>query len=57
MGIGTRTVVQLALVGVGLLIWGYGQRIDDSRLTLVGMICFGVAAVLRFVKPREPREP
>ena len=48
-----RTQIQLALLAIGLIIWGYGQRIDDSRLTYVGLGFFAAAFVLRFFKRQE----
>lgn len=49
-----RTPIQLALLAVGLVVWAYGQRAGDSRLTYVGLAFFAVAVVLRFFKPRDP---
>jgi hypothetical protein len=49
-----RTEIQLALLFVGLVVWGYGQRIDDGRLRVVGIVLFGVATALRFFKKRDP---
>ena len=50
---GRRTLAQLALVFIGLFVWGYGARIDDSRITMAGLGCFAVAFVLRLLKPRN----
>lgn len=49
-----RTEIQLALLAVGLVVWGYGQRIDDDRLRAVGIVFFAVATALRFLKKRDP---
>jgi hypothetical protein len=49
-----RTEIQLALLFVGLVVWGYGQRIDDGRLRVVGIVLFGIATALRFFKKRDP---
>jgi len=49
-----RTEIQLALLVIGLVVWGYGQRIDDGRLRAIGIVLFGVATVLRFFKKRDP---
>ena len=56
-----RSVAQLALEFIGLVVWGYGARVNDERLTLVGIVCFALAVVLRFFKkkldePEGPRE-
>ena len=52
-----RTEIQLALLLMGLIVWGYGQRIDDLRLTWMGLGFFAVATLLRFVKKRPEQEP
>jgi hypothetical protein len=49
-----RTEVQLGILAVGLIVWGYGQRIDDQRLGYVGLACFAAAFLLRFLKKKEP---
>lgn len=49
-----RTPIQLALLAVGLVVWGIGARTDDTRLTVVGLGCFVGAFVLRFFKHRDP---
>jgi len=48
----SRTSGQLALLTVGVVVWGYGQRIDDNRLTWIGLAFFAAAVVLRLFKPR-----
>ena len=55
-----RTEAQLALLLMGVIIWGYGQRVEDNRLTWMGLAFFAVAAALRFFKRRAgdpPEEP
>jgi hypothetical protein len=49
-----RTEIQLALLVVGLAVWGYGQRIDDGRLRIVGIVLFAIATVLRFLRKNDP---
>ena len=49
-----RTEIQLALLVVGLVVWGYGQRIDDGRLMVVGIAFFAAATLLRLLKKRDP---
>ena len=49
-----RTEIQLALLVVGLVVWGYGQRIDDARLRVVGIVLFAIATALRLFKKRDP---
>jgi hypothetical protein len=48
-----RTAAQLALLFVGLVVWGYGSRVNDNRLTLLGLGFFAAATALRFLKKRE----
>jgi hypothetical protein len=50
----SRTQIQLALLAIGLIVWGYGQRIEDSRLTYIGLGFFAAAFALRFFKRKEP---
>lgn len=57
-----RTEAQLALLVIGVIVWGYGQRTDDDRLTWIGLAFFAGATVLRFLKrkaatPDEPPPP
>jgi len=48
--VGSRTTVQLALLAIGFVCWGYGQRIDDPPLRLVGIAFFAIATMLRFFR-------
>lgn len=52
-----RTQIQLALLVIGLVVWGYGQRIDDGRLRVVGIVFFGAATLLRLFKKRDTPLP
>ena len=47
-----RTVAQLALLTIGIIVWGYGSRVDDNRLTWIGIAFFAAAVVLRLLKNR-----
>ena len=49
---GPRTLAQIGLLAVGLIVWAYGQRMDDERLRWVGIGFFAAATVLRFLKKR-----
>ena len=51
-----RTEIQLALLVMGLIVWGYGQRSDDTHLTWIGVGFFAVATILRFFKKRPEQE-
>ena len=47
---GKRTTIQVALLVIGIIVWGYGQRIDDPSLRLVGIALFALATMLRFFR-------
>ena len=47
-----RTEIQIALLIVGILVWGYGQRTGSNVLQYVGIGFCAVATLLRFVKRR-----
>ena len=47
------TVAQLALAIIGIVVWGYGTRIGDSRVGWVGIVLLAAASLLRFVKGRR----
>ena len=51
-----RTEIQLALVLMGLIVWGYGQRTDNDRLTWIGIVFFALATALRFLKRRAQHD-
>ena len=51
-----RTEIQLALLLMGLIVWGYGSRVDDTRLTWIGLGLFAAATILRFLKKRPEPE-
>lgn len=54
--IGRRTEIQLALLVIGLVVWGYGQRVDDPVLRWIGIAFFAAATFLRFVKRKPPED-
>ena len=47
---------RVAVGAVGILVWAYGARVDDSTIRLVGIAFLVVALLLRFV-PRRPSAP
>lgn len=49
-----RTEIQLALAAIGLVVWGYGVRVDDPRREWIGIAFFAAATALRFFKKRPP---
>jgi hypothetical protein len=51
-----RTEAQLALLLIGVIVWGYGQRIEDNRLTWIGLAFFVAATALRFLKKKPDPE-
>jgi hypothetical protein len=52
----TRLVlIKLGLAATGILVWGYGTRIDNERMRLAGMIVLAVAVALRLL-PRSWRD-
>jgi hypothetical protein len=55
MSMDRRTTIQLAMLLVGLIVWGYGQRIEDPSLRLVGIAFFALATLLRFFRRSETR--
>jgi hypothetical protein len=48
-----RSIAQLALLVVGVIIWGYGARVNDEYLRWIGIGCFAAAFVLRLLKRKE----
>jgi hypothetical protein len=44
------TQLKLGLAAIGLILWGYGYRVDDPRLRLIGIGFLAAAVILRFVK-------
>ena len=48
-------LIKLALGALGVVVWGYGTRIDDERVRLAGMIILAVAVALRLL-PRAWRD-
>jgi hypothetical protein len=50
-----RTTIQLALLLMGLIVWGYGQRVDEPTLRLIGIALFAAATMLRFFRRSDTR--
>jgi hypothetical protein len=55
MNFGRRSMFQVAFLIMGLIIWAYGQRVDDPTIRLVGIAFFAVAFVLRFFRSSDTR--
>jgi hypothetical protein len=45
--------LKLALVVIGLIIWTWGYRVEDSFLRAVGIVVLLIAFLLRFVGRRS----
>ena len=49
------TQLKLGLAVAGLILWGYGARVDVEWLRWTGIVLLATAAVLRFIGPRSSR--
>jgi hypothetical protein len=49
--------LKLGLALIGLIVWGYGARIDHNGLQWAGIGFLAAAAVLRFMKRRDEKPP
>jgi len=47
-----RTEIQLALAAIGVVVWAFGARGEDTRLQWIGIGFFAAATALRFLKKR-----
>ena len=45
---------KLALFAMGLILWTWGYRTDDSYFRIAGIVVLLVAFLLRFVRRRPP---
>ena len=41
--------VRILLAAIGVVVWGYGYRVGEPRITLVAIAILAVALLLRFV--------
>ena len=46
--------IRLALAVVGVAIWAYGARMDDSTLRWVGIAFLAIAVAARFLRRKKP---
>jgi mannose/fructose/N-acetylgalactosamine-specific phosphotransferase system component IIC len=53
MAMEARTALQLAIAATGLLVWGYGQRVDSPGIRWVAIGIFGIAMAFRFARRRR----
>jgi hypothetical protein len=56
-------LARTVLAAIGVLVWGYGYRVDDPNVRLAGIAILAVSLLLRWVPARwlgngeeEPRE-
>jgi hypothetical protein len=47
-----QLVARVALMIVGLAVWGYGVKADDAQLRLIGIGLLAASLILRFFKRR-----
>ena len=40
------------LAVIGVIVWGYGYRVDDATVRLAGILVLAVSLLLRFLPPR-----
>jgi hypothetical protein len=52
----TLAWVRFLLAAAGLVVWGYGYRVDDANIRWAGIAFLAVAVLLRFWV-RRPRPP
>jgi len=46
--------LRLALTLIGIVLFGYGVRVDDQRLRWIGIAFLAVSLILRFWRRRRP---
>jgi hypothetical protein len=49
-----RTEIQIVLLVIGMIVWGYGQRSESTMLQYTGLGFFAAAVALRLFKKKEP---
>lgn len=49
-------VIRVVAIVLAFLVWGYGARVDDSRLRMIGIALFVLAVLLRFFVQRSRTE-
>jgi hypothetical protein len=45
-------LARLVLGAIGVVVWGYGYRVNDPTVRLVGIVLLAVTVMLRFVPKR-----
>lgn len=49
-------VLRVALLAIGLIVWGYGANVDDARIRWIGIALLASSLILRFFRPRASAE-
>lgn len=44
--------LRVALLAVGIIVWGYGVNTDNERIRWIGIAVLASSLVLRFFRPR-----
>ena len=44
--------IKVILAVVGITVWAFGYQRDDSTLRWIGIALLGIAALMRFYRPR-----
>jgi hypothetical protein len=57
IGVQHRTEIQIVLLVIGMIVWGYGQRSESQVLQYAGLGFFVVAAAMRLFKKKEEEKP
>ena len=47
--------LKLGLAAIGIILFGYGVRAEDTRFRWLGIAFLAAAAILRFLRPRRPK--
>ena len=45
-------LARTVLAAIGVVIWGYGYRVDDARIRLAGIAVLAVSLFLRYLPKR-----
>ncbi len=59
MRLSALSQLKLGLAVIGVILFGWGARVDDPRLRWIGIAFLAAAVVLRFIgrRRRDPVEP
>jgi hypothetical protein len=45
-------LARTVLAAIGVVVWGYGYRVDDANVRLAGIVVLAISLLLRFVPKR-----